>query len=198
MAPTSEEFRNIAEQAERDLNTYQAKTGAGKQSSNDDAGVDTSVERKFPGAKVEYGDDLKTNAGYNRKIPVEEGGDVDVRGRETRGEHFEGRGGPEDKLARQERDFGGNDELDPADRRGNRNTGSSGLEGSAAQAQTDVMQQGKEFSNINMASKTGQGHTKFPGDEYYTPESVPGSIAAQGYEPPESVIESSKDAEGYL
>lgn len=80
--PTSEEFRNIAAQAERDLNSYQAKTGAGRQSSGgDDAGVDTNVENKFPGAKVQYGDDLTTSASYNRKIPVEEGGEVDDRGR---------------------------------------------------------------------------------------------------------------------
>jgi len=197
--PTSEEFRNIAAQAERDLNSYQAKTGAGRQSSSDDAGVDTSVENKFPGAKVQYGDDLTTSASYNRKIPTEEGGEVDDRGRSTRGEHFEGSGGPEDKIARQQRDFGGNQELDAADRRGDRvHGGSNSLEGSAAEARDDVMQQGTEASRVNMSSKKGTGHAKFPGDEYYTPESVPGSIASQGYEAPESVVESSRDSDRYV
>lgn len=119
--------------------------------------------------------------------------------RSTRGEHFEGTGGPEDKIAQQQRDFGGDQELGAAARRGGRGKGDSNrLEGSAAEARDDVMQQGKEASRVNMASKKGTGHSKFPGDEYYTPESVPGSIASQGYEAPESVVESSKDAEKYV
>lgn len=79
MAPTSENLRNIAEQAERDLNTYEAKTGAHR--GRGEAGVDTRTENRFPGAEVRYGDDLSTNAGYNKRIPPEEGGETDARGR---------------------------------------------------------------------------------------------------------------------
>ncbi|KAL7626384.1 hypothetical protein AAE478_003156 [Parahypoxylon ruwenzoriense] len=114
MSPSSETMRNIADQAERDLNTYEAKTGAHRTSANDESGVDTRVEQKFPGAEVRYDKDLSTNASYNKQIPPEEGGDVDSRGRQTRGKHFEGVGGPEHKLARQARDFGGNDEFNAA------------------------------------------------------------------------------------
>lgn len=81
MAPSSETLRNIADQAERDLNSYEAKTGANRTSRNDEAGVDTRVEKKFPGADVRYDTDLSTNASYNKRIPPEEGGDVDSRGR---------------------------------------------------------------------------------------------------------------------
>lgn len=79
MAPGDKNLQNIISQAERDLNSYQAKSGAGKSSSSDDAGVDTTVENKFPGAQVEY--DLSTNASYNKRIPPEEGGELDSRGR---------------------------------------------------------------------------------------------------------------------
>jgi hypothetical protein len=81
MAPSSEDFRKIAEEAERNLNTYEAKTGAHKMSANDEAGVDTRVENKFPGSQVKYGEDLSTNASYNKRIPPEEGGELDARGR---------------------------------------------------------------------------------------------------------------------
>lgn len=83
MAPgdRQQDLRNIADQAERDLNSYQAKTGAGKTSASDDAGVDSRVENRFPGAQVQYDSDLSTNRGYNKRIPLEEGGDLDARGR---------------------------------------------------------------------------------------------------------------------
>lgn len=81
MAPSAEQLRDIANQAEADLNTYEAKTGAGKTSVNDEAGVDSRVETKFPGAEVKYGQDLSTNASFNKRIPPEEGGELDARGR---------------------------------------------------------------------------------------------------------------------
>ena len=82
----SAEYKNadlnkLAEQAERDLNTYEAKTGAGRSTRSDEAGVEPRVENRFPGAEVQYGDDLSTNAGYNKRIPPEEGGQTDDRGR---------------------------------------------------------------------------------------------------------------------
>lgn len=81
MAPTTEELNKIAQAAEADLNTYQAKTGAGRVEADDPAGVRSMPENKFPGADVKYGDDLSTNAGWNKRIPPEEGGDLDARGR---------------------------------------------------------------------------------------------------------------------
>lgn len=80
MAPTKDELNQIAQQAEADLNSYQAKQGLNN-SSVDDAGVDSNVETKFPGAEVKYHPDISTNAGYNRRIPPEEGGELDDRGR---------------------------------------------------------------------------------------------------------------------
>lgn len=81
MAPSNNEFRDIAAQAERDLNSYQAKTGHARSTGLDDAGVDSMSEKRFPGSEVKYHPDISTNAGYNRRIPPEEGGDLDDRGR---------------------------------------------------------------------------------------------------------------------
>lgn len=81
MAPSSDELRKIANEAEQDLNTYQAKTGAARGRDIDEAGVDTRVEKKYDGAKVSYEPDQVTNASYDRRIPPEEGGELDDRGR---------------------------------------------------------------------------------------------------------------------
>ena len=81
MAPSNNEFTRIAEQAEADLNTYQSKTGEARPQSLDEAGVNSYTEKKFPSSDVKYGDELSTNAGYNRRIPPEEGGMLDDRGR---------------------------------------------------------------------------------------------------------------------
>ncbi|KAI0382957.1 hypothetical protein F5Y04DRAFT_36146 [Hypomontagnella monticulosa] len=200
MAPTSETLRQIADQAERDLNSYEAKTGRNKISPNDEAGVDTRVETKFPGADVRYGTDISTNAGYDKRIPPEEGGSLDARGRQTRGRHFGGVGGPEDKVAHQERDFGGNNEFDAAgSRRGE--IGSSSVTDSTVgynRKNDAVMPEGKEAVQSNVeGTKRNPRKEHFKGSDYYTPESVPGSISAEGYEAPESVIESSREAERY-
>lgn len=80
MAPSKDELNKIAHDAERDLNSYQAKQGLNNVSV-DAAGVDSIVEKKFPGAQVKSGDEISTNAGYNKRIPPEEGGDLDDRGR---------------------------------------------------------------------------------------------------------------------
>ncbi|KAK1758040.1 hypothetical protein QBC47DRAFT_317139 [Echria macrotheca] len=92
---------DIARQAERDLNSYQAKTGAGRDRATDyePAGVTDISASKFPGASVTYGDDLVTSKAYDRRIPPSEGGGVDDRGRFLHGHVFEGVGGPEDKMA---------------------------------------------------------------------------------------------------
>ncbi|KAI1799511.1 hypothetical protein F4811DRAFT_568147 [Daldinia bambusicola] len=198
MAPSSETLRNIADQAERDLNSYEAKTGAHKTSVNDEAGVDTRVERKFPGADVRYDTDLSTNASYNRRIPPEEGGEVDARGRQTRGEHFEGVGGPEDKLAREARDFGGNNEFNATGNRRGELGLTSTTDPGVGYGQNDAFNAGKEAVQANIeGTKRNPRKDHVKGSNYYTPESVPGSISAEGYEPPESVVESSREAERY-
>lgn len=73
---------DYAYEAEQDLNSYQAKTGAGNNDSSDDTGINASaVESKFPGSIVKAGEDFISSGSYNRKIPQDEGGDVDDRGR---------------------------------------------------------------------------------------------------------------------
>ncbi|KAK6067651.1 hypothetical protein SCUP234_11520 [Seiridium cupressi] len=196
MAPGEQQLRNIADQAERDLNSYQAKTGAGKSSSNDDAGVDSRVENKFPGAQVQYDTDLSTNASYNKRIPPGEGGDLDSRGRQAISvpwiSHFEGEGGPEHKLAQQQRDFGGENTYDSSGRR--QPQGSDSYE----TGNRDAMSEGKEYVQSNLQSEgLPREKNKFPGSEYYTPESVPGSISSAGYEAPRSVTQASRESENY-
>ncbi|KAK7908588.1 hypothetical protein PG985_015891 [Apiospora marii] len=192
-----EHWREIAAQAERDLNSYEAKTGAGKTSVNDEAGVDTRVENKFPGAEVRYDDDLSTNGSYNKRIPPQEGGELDARGRQTRGEHFEGQGGPEHKLAQQQRELGGHD---------NANEVGSSNGPRASEADTfaqgghggnrDAMLEGKAAAETNVHSDSHLRHKgQFKGSDYYTPETVPDSIAAEGNLAPESVVQSSREAE---
>lgn len=199
MAPTSENLRNIAEQAERDLNSYEAKTGH-HTTRSDEAGVDTRVENRFPGAEVRYDSDLSTNAGYNKRIPPEEGGDTDARGRQTRGAHFEGGvgSGPEQKLERQARDYGGYNELDSTDKRRPGQQG-VGAEGTAyGTSESDPLRQGREAVAANVEGARHQPRKdQFKGSDYYTPESVPGSIAAEGYEAPESVVQASRESERY-
>ncbi|GAW21782.1 hypothetical protein ANO14919_113070 [Xylariales sp. No.14919] len=40
----TDKFRKIAEEAERNLNTYEVKIGANKTSRNDEAGIDMRVD----------------------------------------------------------------------------------------------------------------------------------------------------------
>ncbi|OJD14578.1 hypothetical protein AJ78_05096 [Emergomyces pasteurianus Ep9510] len=90
-----------AYQAERDLNTYQAKTGRGQEGVSDSAaesGVDANVEYKFPGSQVKYGPGATASGSDHRIIPPEEGGRYDDRGHLTKGKDFLGQGGPEDKM----------------------------------------------------------------------------------------------------
>lgn len=67
-------YEQIAKQAEYDLNTDQAKVGGPNHG-------ESLAEKKFPTAKVVTGDELSTNAGYNKRIPPSEGGILDDRGR---------------------------------------------------------------------------------------------------------------------
>ena len=66
----------LAKQAERDLNSYQAKAGGYNSSDTaNESGVDPSVTKKFPGSTVKVGS-AASGAGDNREIPVQEGGDL--------------------------------------------------------------------------------------------------------------------------
>ncbi|RAO71284.1 uncharacterized protein BHQ10_007296 [Talaromyces amestolkiae] len=90
---------DVAHQAQRDLNSHQAKQGVGHQSiSTDESGVNENVTRDFPGAEVRYGEMANHGGSGNKKIPPQEGGDYDARGRMTKAKDFEGPGGPEDKM----------------------------------------------------------------------------------------------------
>ncbi|KAH8162730.1 hypothetical protein CIB48_g5517 [Xylaria polymorpha] len=198
MSSSTENFRKIAEEAERNLNTYEAKTGAHKTSQNDEAGVDTRVKNQFPGAQVRYGQDLSTNAGYNKRIPPEEGGELDALGRQTRGEHFEGVGGPEHKLDQQMRDFGGCNKFDPTNKRCHDIGSRSAADETTEVYGREVMSEGREAAQSNIESNKSVPHKgRYPGSEYYTTEEVPGEMSAEGYEAPASVTEASRESERY-
>ena len=82
-APGNDKLSEIAMQAERDLNSYRSKTGSGRDRATDyeAAGVSDVDTSKFPGASVKYGDDYVSSKSYNRRIPPDEGGDIDDHGR---------------------------------------------------------------------------------------------------------------------
>ncbi|KAJ3568469.1 hypothetical protein NPX13_g6413 [Xylaria arbuscula] len=194
MTSSADDFRKIAEEAERNLNTYENKTGAHKQSSNDEAGVDSRVVNQFPGGSVKYGDDLSTNAGYNKRIPPEEGGDLDARGRQTRGEHFEGVGGPEHKFERQMQDYGGHNELDSTDKRRHDISASSVRDDTSNSYAGEALSQGREAVQSNLEG-TVPRKNQFPGGAYRT--DVVGDMSAEGYEAPGSVTEASRESARY-
>ncbi|KAI2637324.1 hypothetical protein GGS21DRAFT_511077 [Xylaria nigripes] len=199
MAPSTEDIQRIAQEAERSLNTYEAKTGAHKTSPTEEAGVDSRVENRFLGAQVKYGQDLSTNASYNKRIPPEEGGDLDARGRQTRGDHFEGTGGPEHKISRHAREYGGFDKLDSTNkRRPNISSKSATEPGMGSTRGRDVAAEGKEAVQSNVEGNRYVPHKgQYPGAKYYTPQEVPGEMSAEGYEAPPSVIEVSRESERY-
>ncbi|KAK4694705.1 hypothetical protein P7C71_g2922, partial [Lecanoromycetidae sp. Uapishka_2] len=65
----------LAQQAERDLNSHQAKHGVSTADSANESGIDTSAADRFPGGTVKVGSSA-SGAGDNREIPVDEGGDL--------------------------------------------------------------------------------------------------------------------------
>ncbi|KAK1574526.1 uncharacterized protein LY79DRAFT_672874 [Colletotrichum navitas] len=70
MAPSKEQLMEAAAQAQLDVNTYQAKTGAARRQGNDDAGVDTvQTEKRFPGASVKVQGDHAYNVAYTPEQP---------------------------------------------------------------------------------------------------------------------------------
>ncbi|KAL1981469.1 hypothetical protein VTN96DRAFT_2641 [Rasamsonia emersonii] len=90
---------NIAFKAQQELNSHHKKRGTERKSlSADESGVNQRVEKDFPGSEVRYGMSVTGGGGARRKIPPEEGGEYDARGRMTEARHFEGPDGPEEKL----------------------------------------------------------------------------------------------------
>ncbi|PCH02644.1 Hypothetical protein PENO1_031060 [Penicillium occitanis (nom. inval.)] len=93
------DLTDIAYQAQRNLNSHQAKQGAGPKSlSTDESGLNENVTRDFPGAEVRYGEMANHGGSGSKKIPPEQGGDYDARGRITQAKDFEGTDGPEHKT----------------------------------------------------------------------------------------------------
>lgn len=60
----------------------------------------------------------------------------------------------------------------------------------------DILDQGASAATNNVGrNPSGPGGSKYKGEDYYRPESVPDSISAEGYVPPESVTQASKETE---
>ncbi|KAF6836391.1 hypothetical protein CPLU01_03675 [Colletotrichum plurivorum] len=156
MPPSKDQLNEIAAQAQLDMNTYQSKTGEARAMGNDDAGVSSVSERKFPGSSVSVQGDPTNNVTYKpeqpRKNPAENDDDVV----------------PAKKIS----SLGTQDRKD------------------------DVLLQGEGAVRNNVGTKPpGVGGGKFKGADYYTPESVPDSISAEGNVAPESVTQASAEAE---
>jgi hypothetical protein len=114
--------------------------------------------------------------------------------RPTRGEHFEGEGGPEHKLARAQNDRDGYNDNDvpPKEILGRPELGTKERRGN------DPLAQGFDATKANVGRTTGTvGGGKFKGEDYYNLEDVPDSIADQGEVAPESVIQASRNTEGF-
>jgi hypothetical protein len=110
--------------------------------------------------------------------------------RQTRGEHFEGIGGPQDKLRQAYDERGGYNDNDVVPARVPQTEGPGSV--------NDMATQGKVAAEANVGKNPpGPGGSKYRGSDYYQPENVPDSISAEGWIAPESVIEASRETEGY-
>ena len=105
---------------------------------------------------------------------------------QTRGEHYEGTGGPIDKLNQKP---GGENDNDVVPAPVGKAVGLGGAH--------DIATKGQEAATANVGHNApGVGGSQFKGQDYYTPESVPDSISAEGNIPPASVKEASRETEG--
>jgi hypothetical protein len=108
--------------------------------------------------------------------------------RQTRGQHYEGEGGPLDKLSKANDERGGYNDNDVV--------GANVKQTSGLGAADDLASKGQEAQRANVGrNPPGPGGSQFKGEDYYQPESVPDSISAEGNIAPESVIEASREAE---
>lgn len=114
--------------------------------------------------------------------------------RQTRGTQFEGAGGPEHKLAQAQQDAGGYNDNDVITRKA---LGRADIVGAGKERRgNDILDQGASAARNNVGSNPpGPGGSQFKGEDYYRPESVPDSVSAEGYVPPESVTQASKETE---
>ncbi|KAJ5678872.1 hypothetical protein N7462_007116 [Penicillium macrosclerotiorum] len=98
--PRIEDLRQAAFNAEKDLNSYQAKQGLGRKSDSVlESGVDEMVDQRFSESRgVKYGPGATASGSDHRKVPEDEGGTRDDRGRLPTAKHFQGPGGPEDNI----------------------------------------------------------------------------------------------------
>ncbi|KAM7189961.1 hypothetical protein V8F33_009763 [Rhypophila sp. PSN 637] len=188
--PDSSKLSEIAHQAEINLNKSSAKTGHKHHTGLGETGVDDIVEKKFPGATVHAGSENISSRSYNRKIPPEEGGDLDERGRPYHGSAYEstsGTGGPihTHGLRFEEPADPSRSDLLPDDavRAGVNPTPRS----------TEPMERGRLASESNRAGSRIKGsHHPYRGADWETPETVPDEHAMMGDIPPKSVTETSK------
>ncbi|USP78970.1 hypothetical protein yc1106_06244 [Curvularia clavata] len=104
----STNLNELAQQAERDLNSHSAKHGHAHGDSTIESGVDTSVENKFAGAQVKYG-----SAATGREIPLDEGGSIKANGQTTKDVDFAhgGVGAPEERDQAFAERHGGDDSV---------------------------------------------------------------------------------------
>ncbi|OQE24071.1 hypothetical protein PENFLA_c010G06634 [Penicillium flavigenum] len=111
--PTTEELKQTAFNAEKDLNSYQAKQGLGKKSDSTlESGVNEMVENKFEQpAGLKYGPGSTASGSDHRVIPEDEGGTRDDRDRLPKAGQFRGTGGPEDDVKIQAENRGGDQEV---------------------------------------------------------------------------------------
>lgn len=100
------------------------------------------------------------------------------------GKEYEGVGGPEDKLAQR----GGRNDYDVEGSGRNEQIGNTEL------PRKGILQEGQDASLHNVGRRPpGPGGNPYPGSDYYVPEDVPDSIAAQGDIAPESVTEAADE-----
>ncbi|KAK3988452.1 hypothetical protein QBC44DRAFT_398171 [Cladorrhinum sp. PSN332] len=207
----SEKLNKIARDAEHDLNSYSAKTGSGNHRlpGFDNTGI-SDTEKKFPGSNLKVGDDVITSASYNRRIPGD-GGDLDDKGRWIHGSAYEGVGGPEDKTAHiYQHNPGKVDEATvkgwgktPAELEKEMVSTEGVLPASEAMGDarrepahwTDISEQGRRAarSNFGMTAENhgdlpehGHKGSRYKGEFYETPESVPDQKADMTEVPSES------------
>ncbi|OQD59945.1 hypothetical protein PENPOL_c039G02606 [Penicillium polonicum] len=111
--PTTEELKQKAFNAEKDLNSYQTKQGLGKKSDSTlESGVDEMVEKKFgQPVALKYGPGSTASGSDHRVIPEDEGGTRDDRNRLPKAGQFKGTGGPENDVKVQAENRGGDQEV---------------------------------------------------------------------------------------
>lgn len=103
---------------------------------------------------------------------------------------YDGVGGPQEKVAEFYARHPGENDLDVAD--------NPVPEIPPGRFGGDILGEGQAASVANVGKNPpGPGGSHFKGSDYYTPESVPDSIAAEGRIAPESVTQASRETEGY-